>query len=348
MFIVDAHEDIAFNALQHGRDVRRSVLETRLQEREHPLQLMGPLSGMAEEAMLGIPEHRQGGVGLIFATIFVPPGTPGAMTADGLAQLAYYHDLSGQGIGVRLVTSRAELQTLRHDWDAASTPATRPVGLVLLLEGADPLAMPSNLAEWRQRGLRIVGPAWRATRYAGGTGVPGPLTPNGHALLAEMERLGVMLDISHLAEESFWQALAGFGGAVLASHSNCRAFVPTDRHLSDEMIRAIVARDGVIGTVLANQFLIAGWTYAAGPVTLEAVVRHIDHICQLAGSARHSAVGSDFDGGFGVQSTPVAFDSIADLGGLADALTQRGYSADDVEGILGGNWLRLLARALPA
>src|SRR5262249_47892800 len=149
-------------------------------------------------------------------------------------------------------------------------------------------------------------------------------------------------------EESFWQALERFGGPVIASHSNCRALVPTDRHLSDQMIRAIAERDGVIGTVLANQFLVSGWTPAAGPVTLEAVVRHIDRICQLTGSARHSALGSDFDGGFGVESTPDAFDSIADLSKLAGALAQRDYSPADIEGILGGNWLRFLSHALPA
>src|SRR5262249_26885753 len=155
-----------------------------------------------------------------------PPGAPDAVTADGLAQLAYYHDLASQDIGVRLITSRGRLQTLRRVWNAASEPAKRPVGLVLLLEGADPLCRPTDLARWQRRGLRIVGPAWRATRYAGGTGARGPLTDLGRALLTEMERLGVILDISHLAEESFWQALERFGGPVIASHSNCRALVP--------------------------------------------------------------------------------------------------------------------------
>src|SRR5262249_28082488 len=319
-----------------------------LYQREHPVQQISSLTGMSEEAMLGLPEHRQGGVGLVFATIFVPPGAPDEVTADGLAQLEYYHNLASQGIGVRLITSRGKLQTLRRVWNTTPEPAKRPVGLVLLLEGADPLGTPAELAEWYRRGLRIVGPAWRATRYAGGTGAPGPLTDLGRALLIEMERLGVILDVSHFAEESFWQALERFGGSIIASHSNCRALVPTDRHLSDEMIRAIAERDGVMGTVLANQFLVSGWTSAAGPVPLDAVVRHIDRVCQLTGSARHSALGSDFDGGFGVESTPEAFDSIADLGTLAGTLALRGYSSADIEGILGGNWLRLLAHALPA
>jgi len=270
------------------------------------------------------------------------------VTAEGRAQLRYYHELAAQAdVGVRLVRTRGELDGLLRDWQAAPTPNERPVGFTLLMEGADPLREPADLEEWYQEGLRLVGLAWRGTRYAGGTRAPGPLTERGRALLAEMERLGVVLDTSHLAEESFWQALDLFSGTVIASHANCRAFVPTDRQLSDDMIGAIAARDGVIGTVLANDFLVHGWTREAPPVTLADVVRHIDHICQLTGSARHCGIGSDFDGGFGVESTPRELDSVADLGLLAGALAAAGYSEGDITGILGGNWLRLLERALP-
>jgi membrane dipeptidase len=350
MFIVDAHEDIASNVLRHGRDVRLAVDETRRRERERVPPPTNPRTGMSDTAMLGLPEHRRGGVGLVFATIFVPPGEQEAVTAAGRAQLRYYQELAAQAdAGVRLVRTRGELEGLLRDWQAApaSAPGERPVGFTLLMEGADPLREPVELEEWYQEGLRLVGLAWHGTRYAGGTRAPGPLTDRGRALLAEMERLGVVLDTSHLAEESFWQALDMFSGTVIASHSNCRAFVPTDRQLSDDMIRAIAARDGVIGAVLANDFLVHGWTRDAPPVTLADVVRHIDHICQLTGSARHCGIGSDFDGGFGVESTPRELDSVADLGLLAGALAAAGYGEDDVAGILGGNWLRLLERALP-
>ncbi len=348
MFLVDAHEDIAFNALHYGRDVRRSVVETRALERARPPVEGGPVPGMSETAMIGLPELRRGSVGLIFGTIFVPPGEIDAMVADGEAQLAFYSDLAGQEIGVRLITMRDELAALRADWEAAPQPSARPLGITLLMEGADPLRTPGDLDAWVRRGLRILGLSWRATRYAGGTRAPGPLTDLGRALLSEMERLGVILDVSHLAEESFWQALDHFGGPVIASHSNCRSFVPTDRQLSDDMIRALAERDAVIGAVLANQFLVAGWTHADGTVTLDAVVRHIDHIAQLTGTARHCAVGTDLDGGFGVESTPEEIDSVADLPRLADALARRGYNHDDIGGILGGNWLRLLDRGLPS
>ena len=221
------------------------------------------------------------------------------------------------------------------------------VGMLLLMENADPISKPTELYEWVNGGLRIVGPAWRGSRYAGGTGEPGPLTALGRGLLGEMQRLGVILDISHLAEESFWQALDLFTGPVIASHANCRVFTPTDRHLSDEMIRALIARDAVIGTVLANKFLDPAWAPGA-PLPLNVVIRHIDHICELAGDATHCALGSDFDGGFGAESTPDGFDSVADLSKIADTLSAHGYTSADIESIMGGAWLRLLRRSLPA
>jgi membrane dipeptidase len=294
--------------------------------------------------MLGLPDHRRGGVGLVFATIFVMPGEIEAMATQAMAQLRYYHELArDETTGVRLITSRGELAALERDFAGAPTAERRPVGFMLLMEGADPLRDPSELEHWQREGLRLLGLSWGATRYAGGTRAPGGLSDLGRVLLAEMQRLGIVLDVSHLAEESFWQAMERFSGTVIASHSNCRVYVPTDRQLTDEMIREIARRDGVIGTVLANAFLVDGWTHERGDaVTLEAVVRHIDHICELTGTAAHCAIGSDFDGGFGAETTPQELDSVADLGKIGVALAARGYSAGDVSGILGGNWLRVL------
>ncbi len=353
--IVDAHEDIAYNALHHDRDVRRPLAAIRSDQRRRRGQQSTPptsgaaLSGMEQTAMLALDAHRRGGVGLVFGTIFVPPGDLEAMAHDGLAQLTWYEQLvaSEPPPGVRLIRSRAELSALRRDWDAATSAEARLVGLVLLMEGADPLPAPESVRDYYARGLRILGTSWHGTRYGGGTRAAGPLTPLGHALLNEMAQLRMILDVSHMAEETFWQALNAFPGRVIASHSNCRVYTPTDRHLSDEMIRALAARDAVIGTVLANSFLQGGWKMGDPLLTLDAVVRHVDHICQLTGSTRHCAIGSDFDGGFGVESTPAELDSVADLGRIGEALSAHGYSAADVAGILGGNWLRLLAEALP-
>ena len=357
--IVDAHEDIAYNALHHDRDVRRPLAAIRADQRRRatgegasggrPLAASAPLSGMEQTAMLALDAHRRGGVGLVFGTIFVPPGDLDEMARDGLAQLGWYEQVAATEPppGVRLISTRAELAALRRDWDAATTPEARPVGLVLLMEGADPLPSPAAVRDYYARGLRILGTSWHGTRYGGGTRAPGPLTVLGRDLLGEMARLGMILDISHMAEETFWQALDVFPGRVIASHSNCRAYTPTDRHLSDEMIQALAARDAVIGTVLANSFLEGGWKAGDPLLTLDAVVRHIDHICQLTGTTRHCAIGSDFDGGFGVESTPAELDSVADLGRIGQALAAHGYSEADVAGILGGNWLRLLEESLP-
>jgi membrane dipeptidase len=347
VFIVDGHEDIASNALHNNRDVRLSVAEIRAAQSGPPEGAFAAIPGAQEQAMIGLPELRLGGVGLVFATIFTFPGEPEVATTAGLDQLFFYHDLARQDLGVRLIQSGADLDALARDWNAAPTPEERPIGLLLLMENADPISKPTELYEWVNGGLRIVGPAWRASRYAGGTGEPGPLTALGRGLLSEMGRLGVILDVSHLAEESFWQSLDLFDGSVIASHANCRAFTPTDRHLSDEMLRALIARDAVIGTVLANRFLDPNWQPGA-PLPFGVVVRHIDHICQLAGDATHCALGSDFDGGFGAESTPDGLDSVADLGKIAGALSGHGYTGADIEGIMGGNWLRLLRRSLPA
>jgi membrane dipeptidase len=227
------------------------------------------------------------------------------------------------------------------------------VGLVLLMEGADGVRSPDELEEWYAGGVRLLGPAWRGTRYAGGTGEPGPLSEAGRSLLKAMAELGLVLDLSHLADEAAHEAIDRYPGALIASHSNPRALHPAnaraDRHLSDQVIRGIVERDGVIGIVLWNSFLKGEWTPGDGreAVTLADVAVHIDYVCQIAGDARHVGLGSDFDGGFGLDQVPSGMDSVADLRFIGESLAARGYSQPDIEAVLGGNWLHLLRRALP-
>ena len=157
----------------------------------------------------------------------------------------------------------------------------------------------------------------------------------------------MILDLSHMADDAVWQALERYGGPIIASHTNCRVILPTDRHFTDDQIRAAAQRDVVIGVVLHNGFLVAGWKREQGPVELDAVLRHLDHVRELVGDARHSGIGSDFDGGAGNQSTPRPFDTVADLGALADGLRAHDYSEDEISGILGGNFLRTFTGALP-
>lgn len=373
--IIDGHEDIAFNVLGAGRDYTRSVAETRLRDATNRVFPAG-----MGTATLGWPEWIAGRVGIIFATIFAEParsafgGPPinryasaDEARAVGLRQLQVYRSISSGDARFRLIRDRGDLEAVLDGWrgwpgpsdarpagGASSRPTSDPppaIGLVLLMENADPIRTPDELDEWYDAGLRILGPAWMASRYCGGTFEPGPLTPDGRQLLARMARRGMVLDTSHMAEASFDEAVECYPGPVIASHSNPQHFVPGDRHLTDAMIRALVARDGVIGHVPFNAFLVPDWRASGAhksAANLATIVRAIDYICDLAGSARHVAFGSDLDGGFGAESTPDGLDTVADLQRISEALADRGYADADIEAIANGNWLRVLGRALPA
>jgi membrane dipeptidase len=211
---------------------------------------------------------------------------------------------------------------------------------------------PGELDEWWEMGVRIIGPAWAGTRFCGGTHDPGPLTKDGYGLLEGMGSLGFGLDLSHMDEQAALQALDVYPGTILASHSNAAALlkgVETNRHLSRQVIQGLIERDGVIGIVPLNGFLVPGWRPKDGRqlVSLEHVAAQIDHICQIAGDARHVGLGTDFDGGYGVQSTPREVDTIADMQKIIPLLLQRGYSPDDTAAVMGGNWLDRLQRFLP-
>lgn len=342
--IVDAHQDLAYNALALGRDPRLSAHETRAREAGKSTQGL---------ATVGMSDFLAGNVRIVFATIYVSPASdsesPGktyktAQEASvlGHEQLAYYALLAADP-RIALITSRADLKHV------VESPNPK-LGLVLLMEGADPILQPQDTAEWFEGGVRIIGPAWSQTRYSGGTGKPGPLTHIGQELMRQMSRLGMILDVSHMAEESFFEALDLFEGTVIASHSNTRKYVPTDRQLSDDMIRALIKRDAVIGAVFFNQFLKHQWRQNGADkkaVTFATVIDHMKHICDLAGDATHCGIGTDFDGGFGMEATPQEIDTVADLAKFADALAKASFNDDQIRGIMGGNWLRILGRGLP-
>jgi membrane dipeptidase len=253
---------------------------------------------------------------------------------------------------IRIIADRVQLDRHVAEWEAwdAAHPVgvedTPPLGFVLSMESADAILAPSQVPEWWEVGLRVLGPAhYGVGRYTGGTSTETGLKPLGESLLREMERTGMILDLSHFTDRAFWQALERYDGPVLASHNNCRALVPHQRQFSDEQLRAIVGRDGVIGVAFDAWMLQPGWISGHTSnehVTIADVVDHIDHICQLAGNSRHAAIGSDLDGGFGREQSPHDLDTIADLQALVGLLTDRGYSSEDVRAIACGNWLRLL------
>ncbi len=340
MYIIDAHLDLAYNALR-GRDVARPAAEQAPDQEGIPT--------------VGLPDLRAGGVGLICATIFCSPASPTApdgysspdeARAAGVAQRDWYLHREEAGL-FQFVRSGGGLPDGLPDLPG-SADDVGPQHAIMLLEGADPLRTPEDVAEWVDAGMRIVGLAWRRTRYAGGTGAPGPLTDEGVALVHELDRYGVIHDLSHLAEESFWQLLDTSNGPVMASHSNCRAIVPTDRQLSDEMIKAIVARDGVIGINFFDKFLLAPDEYGTRRATLADVARHARHICELAGNASHVAIGTDMDGGLGRDEIPIEIHTSADLPRIAAALEAAGFTSRESRCILGGNWADFFRRSLPA
>jgi membrane dipeptidase len=342
--IVDAHEDLAFNAQNHGRNLLQSVHELR--------KLEAPDSERGG-ATTSFPDLARGNIRVVFGTIWVNPcgsqfplkpcySSAEEAHSQALAQLDYYRNMESQGV-ISIIKTKSDLENIVNSNGSK-------IGIVILMEGADPIRAPSEAKEWFENGIRIVGPAWGKTRYCGGTKAPGPLTEEGHELMKEMERNGLILDCTHFAEESFFEALEGFDGPVIASHSNPRLFCPTDRHLSDEMIRKLTSKGGVIGTVLYNKFLDGNWL-KGGPkngVTLSQVVKNIVHVCEVSGSTEHCGIGSDFDGGFGYESIPAELDTVADLFKVGEALKREaGFSDGDVAKVLSGNFLNILRKALP-
>jgi membrane dipeptidase len=358
LIVVDAHQDLAYNALAFGRDSRRSALAIRSEEKD------GPVAATNGSCMIGLPELLEGRVAVLFGTLFAMPPhrvlssmdiiyrSPEEAHRQGMAQLDVYHRWADEGQQMALIGSRANLEAVLATWSgeaSADEPDLRQVGIVPLMENADPIREPADLELWVERGLRIVGPAWAASRYAGGTGEPGPLTDLGRELLEVMADLGVGLDLSHMAERAALEALERFEGALLASHSNPQGVVPGDRQLSDTLIAGIAERDGVIGIVPYNGFLRRDWRRGDRKerVTLTDVVRAIDYVCQRVGDAEHVGLGSDFDGGFGGESVPAELDTVADLPKLATALGEHGFEPEHIRAIMGGNWLRWIRRLLP-
>jgi len=248
------------------------------------------------------------------------------------------------------LTPITDADTLEHQltrWQNGPSP-NAPIGYVLSLEGADSLLTPHHLEQAFAQGLRAVGPAhYGPGVYAHGTDSEGGLRRDGRTLLDEMGRLGMILDVTHLSDASFWEALEHFKGPIWASHSNCRALVPHQRQLSDEQIKALIQRDAVIGGALDAWMLVPGWvrgqtTPQTAGVRLAQLVAHLDHICQLAGNARHVGIGSDLDGAFGREQTAADLATIADLATLPALLAERGFTPEDIRAVMHGNFLRFL------
>lgn len=360
--IVDAHADLAWNMLKYGRDYTRPATETRR------LEFDSQAVAENEDTLLGWPDYQRGQVAILFATLFAVPirwstsknGSQVYKTFDEAHRLyreqldTYYRLTDSHPDKFRLICSSSDLDLILNHWNNTNE-SEHPVGLVILMEGAEGIRELSELEEWYELGLRMIGPAWVGTRYCGGWREPGPLTDDGRKLLSAMTDFNFILDLSHMDEPAAREALDRYEGPAVATHVNCLSLVPgfaSNRLFSDLLIHQIIERDGVIGVTPFNGYLKAGWTVKSSrrdEVPLHVLVNHIDHICQMAGDSLHAGIGSDFDGGFGLQSVPPGIDTIADLQqNLVSLLEMRGYSDTDIENIFSGNWIARLKRDLPS
>ncbi len=362
--IIDSHEDLAWNIVNLNRDYTQSAFEIRQSEKNTTIPKFNGYS------LLGWPQYQAANVAVIFGTLF---STPSRCAKDSFVQRTYetpaeahvvyrenldaYHRLTEQHPDkFRLITDGAELEHHIAQWEShleMPQDSPPPVGIVILMEGAEGIQNPAEVETWFEWGVRLIGPAWAGNRFCGGTREPGPLTQEGFALLEAMAEFGLTLDLSHMDHQAARQALDTYPGGIIASHANAEALnphMPTNRLLKDETIHQLINRDGVIGIIPMNAFLDWHWRDHGGreTISLAAVADQIDHICQLAGNTHHVGLGTDFDGGFGVEKVPHEIETIADLPALGPHLARKGYNEEDLSRIFSGNWLRILKQNLPS
>jgi membrane dipeptidase len=352
--IFDCHLDLSLNALEFNRDLRLSAHELRRRE-EGMTDMKGRAAGTT-----AFPDMRAGRVGLCVATQLAGCMKGARPIANWMSaqqawaqtqgQLAWYRAMEDDG-QMKQVRNAKELDRAVAHWQDGHSDAEKPIYYILSLEGADSIRTVGNLeAAWEQ-GLRAMGPAhYGVCRYALGHDQVGPLPASGKELVKEMDRLGMILDVTHLSDGCFWDSLEIFKGPVWASHSNCRALVPDPRQFSDEQLLEIISRGGVIGAALDAWMMIPGWirgktTPQSSGLKLEVIVDHIDHVCQLAGNALHSGIGTDLDGGYGTEQTPADLDTITDLARIPEMLERRGYKTEDINNVMSGNYIRFLKTA---
>lgn len=355
---IDTHLDLAWGAMYFNRDLLKSIAEIRADEanlKDEPGRGRNTVS---------FPELRRANIGVCVTSLLARSNPERPRTGSNRANLDYaaqticHSHAKGQLAYYRLLESLGHVRIILTSWDLKShweqwtkSPDTTRMGLIISMEGADPILNPDQVAHWFEQGLRAVGPVhYGRSHYAVGTGFDGPLTKSGIQLLKKMMESKMILDVTHLSDTSFFEALDIYNGPMLASHHNCRSLVPADRQLSDEQIRLLIQRDAIIGAPFDAWMMYPGWQRGKTQpdvVGIEAAADHMDHICQLAGNTRHCCFGTDLDGGFGNEQTPRDLDTITDIHKLEDILASRGYKPADIDAIFWGNALRFWTEALP-
>ncbi|NNJ88924.1 MAG: peptidase M19 [Eudoraea sp.] len=350
MLIFDAHLDLAMNALEWNRDLSCTVSEIRKGE-----------EGMKDKPDRGkntVSLHalREGNIGICVATQIARyskktnplPGwnSPQQARAQTMGQLAWYKEMEAIGEMIQ-ITNGTQLDDHIKLWKQA-TSKKKPIGYILSLEGADSIVTLEHLEKSHEQGLRAIGPAhYGPGTYAFGTNSTGGIGTKGKELLREIERLNLILDATHLCDQSFWETMDVYNGPVWASHNNCRALVDHNRQFSDKQLMELINRGGVIGLALDAWMMVPDWVRGksspqAMGVTLDTMVDHLDHICQLAGNSLHVGLGTDLDGGFGKEQCPADLETIADLQKVPELLVARGYLQADIENVMHQNFIRFL------
>lgn len=354
MFTIDAHLDLSMNALEWNRDLTLPVSEINAREKG---LIDKPDRG---NAVVSLPALREGNIGLVVATQiarYVAPGnslpgwnSPEQAWAQTQGQLAWYQAMVEKG-EMAQIRNLVELDAHLALWDNGEDNSNKPVGFILSLEGADSIVTVDYLEKAYESGLRALGPAhYGPGRYAYGTDASAPLNEQGKALIRKMDELGIILDATHLCDLAFWEALDIYNGPVWASHNNCRALVDHNRQFSDEMIKALIDRGAVIGGAMDAWMLSSGWERGKSSpkernVTLNTVIDHMEHICQIAGNSNHIGIGSDLDGAFGTEQCPADLNTISDLNTIPELLRKRGFTEKDITKVMHGNWLKFLRKA---
>jgi len=349
--IFDAHLDLSMNALEWNRDLRWTVEEIRNSEKGMNDKPDRGKNTVSFDAM------RKGGIGLCVATQIARyvkrdsalPGwnSPQQAWAQTQGQLAWYKEMEREG-QLTSIRNSQELQEHLELWKSPKKDS--PIGYILSLEGADSIVTLDHLEQAWEQGLRAIGPAhYGPGTYAHGTDSVGGIGHKGKELLKKITSLGLILDATHLCDQSFWETMKVYDGPVWASHNNCRKFVNHNRQFADEQITELISRKAVIGIALDAWMMVPDWvrgisTPEAMGVTLDLMVNNIDHICQLAGNSKHVGIGTDLDGAFGKEQSPADLDTIADLQCIPERLKSKGYTALDIENIMSKNFISFLQR----
>ncbi|MCD6291506.1 MAG: dipeptidase [Anaerolineae bacterium] len=314
--VIDAHCDTLLSVVSG----RRSLLER------------------SDEGHIDLPRLQEAGVTAQIFALFVPdPYASYAATQYALRTLDHLYTAIGESDG-RLTLARTAS-------DIEDAHQAGRVAAIVGMEGAEPLDGSIELLHvFHRLGLRLLGLTWNR-RNAAADGLDfvrtgGGLTPFGVKLVEEAGKIGVVVDVAHLAPRGVQDVLEISARPVVASHANARALCDPPRNLTDEQLQAIARSGGVVGATFVPAFIAEDPEQA----TLERLLDHIDHMVQVMGPD-HVALGSDFDG-FSAPP-PRGLSSVVDLPKITAGLITRGYPPEDVQKIIGGNWLRVFRQVWP-